>query len=139
VLSQIAGRITTRDITSGFRYDVQPSEQTNFHFFVRGGWGWTWYNVGGVTIDGESDDYTARGGYPVSIFPSRRWWPNTWYTGGGVEYFAPRRSWILSQVGYGLRAEFGTSSHRLGAQNPGDKAIGTAKRSDFSLAAVVGW
>lgn len=140
IVDWMQGSITTRDLTGGVRYDVAQSANTDVHLFVRGGWGWTWYDVDNVRRNnGAAANYTKRGGYPPTLFPSRRWWPNSWYAGTGVEYFAPRNGWLLPQVGYGLRAELMTARHRVGATNPGERNLGVATRNEIGISAILGW
>lgn len=133
------GTITTKDLTGGARYDVVQSDSSDVHLFLRGGWGWTWYKVRDVKINGNISNTKIEKGYGVSILPSQYWWPNSWYAGAGVEYFAPHRAVLFPQLGYGVRAEVTASRHRLGATKPGERNLGVVSRYEVGLAAVIGW
>lgn len=138
-VAHLSGSIDTRDITGGVRYDIVKIKRGLLNLFVRGGYGWTWYKVDHVTVNGSAADYTNRGGYAVSLLPSKLWWPNTWYGGAGLELYASRQSWLLPQLGYGLRLEANGSRHRLGATRPGTSNLGIVSRGDLSVSAVIGW
>ena len=134
---RITGVVDTREVTGGFRYAVIDSER--LPAFLRAGYGWTWYTVDDVRVNGAPSDYRTKGGYAVTLLPSRRWWPNTWYAGAGVEYLAPRGGLIFHQLQYGVRLDATVSRHRLGATRPGVANLGVVTRGDVTLAASVGW
>jgi hypothetical protein len=138
VSQHVTGEISTKDLTSGFRYDIMQQETSNMHVFLRGGWGWTSYHIDDVMV-GTTPGDERKGGYMFTILPRREWWPNSWYGGVGAEFFAPRKAWLLPQAGWGLRTELTASRHRLGATEPGTKNRGIVSRYELGVAAVIGW
>jgi hypothetical protein len=138
-IAHLNAALQTRDLTGGFRYTIARAGTGTWQAFLKGGYGWTWYVVDELSVNGAAADYRERSGYAVSILPSAKWWPNSWYTGAGLELFRSRRGWLLGQLGYGLRADFTSQHHRLGARSPGEKSLGSAHRNDFSIYAVLGW
>jgi hypothetical protein len=79
-------------------------------------------------------DYRRRGGYAVTLLPTRRWWPNTWYGTVGLEIAAPRAAWMFDRVGYGLQLEYTGLLHRLGATRPYESALGPVGRRELASA-----
>jgi hypothetical protein len=137
-IGHASGTIKAWNLTSGFRYDITKQPSRDIHLFLRGGWGWTWYTVSNTIANGVARP-DVKSGYPPTVLPTRRWWPNSWNTGLGAEYFAPKKSWLLTQVGYGVRAELSAQRHRLGARNPGLQNKGIVSGYEFGLAGVIGW
>ena len=138
-MDNVNADIKIHDLTGGFRYSVVRSKQGSWHGFLKAGYGWAWYDISNLHVNGQPEDYTQRSGYAVTLLPSKKWWPNSWYGGMGVEYFAPRRGWLLQQFGYGIRAEFTALQHRLGARSPGAADQGMTQRNDLSIYGVIGW
>jgi hypothetical protein len=135
----VRGIIDMKELTGGFRYNVLQSNGRQLQAFSRVGWGWAWYNVRDVTIDGAPVEFERDGGYGVTLWPSRRWWPNEWYAGVGAEYFGrPRTRW-LPDLGFGVRVELNGTRHRLGATRPGATNLGIVSRGDFTVSGVIGW
>jgi hypothetical protein len=82
----------------------------------------------------------VKGGYAPTLLPSRKWWPNTWQAGAGIELFAPKRHWILQRLGYGVRIEGTALLHRLGSRGPcGQRCDATVERADGAVSVVFGW
>ncbi|MGH7556008.1 MAG: hypothetical protein ACREMQ_23645 [Longimicrobiales bacterium] len=138
-IAQVRGDLEIKELTGGFRYEVQSAFDHAASLFVRGGWGWTWYTVRGVTAAGQSVDFRRDGGYAVSLFPSKLWWPNTWYGGIGIEFLSPKGVWVGNRIGYGAQIEFTGLVHRLGARRPGGAALGSVTRSDLAVGLVLSW
>jgi hypothetical protein len=144
-LASLRGTLSMRQLTGGIRYDVAAVADQTLRLYARGGYGWLWYEgrgfrLGGPTADAALQNPTAQGGYLPPLLPARRWWPNTWYGGGGAEVFSPRRYWLLHRLGYGMRAEFTESFNKLtfDADRSGRGDV-TARRGDFAFSLVFGW
>lgn len=81
-----------KELTSGFRMNVNSTHDDLLQTYWRADWGYTWYELHDFAIVGIATPASSvRGGYPPTLFPSKRWWPNTWFAGGGIELFSPRR------------------------------------------------
>jgi hypothetical protein len=136
----LRGTLRLKELTGGFGYVLLRTSDDTFRFFAGGGWGWTWYDLDAVSVDGEMTAFRRRGGYAVSVLPSQRWWPNTWYNMAGLELALPRRHWLLRRVGYGVELRYTGLLHRLGATGPGREGnLGWVTRQELALAAVVSW
>jgi hypothetical protein len=132
------GSIRIRELTGGFRLNGWQTNDDALQAFVRGGYAWTWYRLSRVVFNGEpQDDYN--GGYAPTLWPSRRWWPNTWYVGTGVEIFAPRSRWMLSRVGVGARMDATASWHGLDTRSPGGSNLGWSHRAEYSISLLIAW
>ncbi|MGH7506478.1 MAG: hypothetical protein ACRELX_12535, partial [Longimicrobiales bacterium] len=108
--------------------------------FAGAGWGWTWYDVQHVGFRESPIDFERAGGYAVSILPSARWWPNTWYGVVGLELRAPRGGWIADRLGYGVLLEYTGLVHRLGATRPRRAgSLGSVARRELAVGAVISW
>ncbi len=139
-LGDVAGTLELKEITGGFRYRVRSAFGEAAQLFTGAGWGWTWYRVDDVGFRGANLDYERSGGYAVSILPSDRWWPNTWYGMVGLELLAPRPGWVAGRVGYGLQVEYTGLVHRLGATRPGRSgSLGGVTRGELAIGGVVSW
>jgi hypothetical protein len=96
--------VDTRELTSGVTYRLPPTESEALRVYLRGGYAWTDYSLRAVTLNAEPlPDADRRGGYMLTLLPSRRWWPNTAYAGLGLEGASPTHRWLLQRVAYGLR------------------------------------
>jgi hypothetical protein len=87
--ARASGTLELRELLGGFRLNSWSTNDDALQFYARGGYGYTWYKLTDVSLDGRFVDYEHKGGYPPSIWPSKYWWPNTWYLGAGVEVFTP--------------------------------------------------
>jgi hypothetical protein len=137
--ARVRGTLEIEELTGGFRYRLAMGLGDVVQPFVGAGWGWTWYEVAGVTLDGQPLDYQREGGYPTSILPSARWWPNTLYGVAGIELLSPRESWILERLGYGLQIEITALRHRLGANRPGASSLGAVATTEIGVGLVLSW
>ena len=139
-LGEVRGTLDMKEITGGFRYRLASGFGDATQLFAGAGWGWTWYNVEHVGFRDAALPFERAGGYPVSILPSEKWWPNTWYGVAGIELLAPRERWFADRVGYGLQLEYTGLLHRLGATRPGSGgSLGSVARREIAFGAVVSW
>jgi hypothetical protein len=138
-LGGVTGKVDVKDLTGGFRYAFARTPGGSLQLYARAGWGWAWYTVHNVVIGGNVVDYKRDGGYTASLLPTRRWWPNQWYGGGGVEFFERPRIHGLPLLGYGIRLEVNSSRHGLDATQPFRPNLGMVTRHDAAISAVVGW
>jgi hypothetical protein len=138
-VGSVRGSMHMGEITGGFRYRVLSVFNDAVQLYGGGGWGWTWYKVNGVELNGLAMPFERKGGYSLTALPSTRWWPNTWYASIGVELLSPRTAWISNRIGYGLQLEYSALNHRLGAVRPGNSAYGRVGRRALSVAVVLSW
>lgn len=141
-LGTLRGRLLTRQLTGGIRYDLASAADYALRLYGRAGYGWLWYEGRSLqlTRPGSGELPGVKGGYLPPLLPARRWWPNTWYGGAGVEVFSAQRYWLLNRLGYGLRAEFTELFNKLtfddARSRRGDV---TARRGDLAFSLVFGW
>ena len=139
-IGELEGALDMTEVTGGFRYRLIEGFGGMAELSAGAGWGWTWYDLRQVRSDDRTLDFERRGGYPVSLLPSARWWPNTWYATVGVELLAPRRRWLAQRVGYGLLLEYTGLIHRLGDTTPGEGgSLGGVTRKEVAAGLVVSW
>ncbi len=131
--------ISLQELTGGFRINGWSSNDDGMQLFARAGWAWTWYELTNVDVDGTQVDYRLKRGYAPTLWPSRKWWPNTWYAGAGMELFTPKSVWLFGRLGLGARVEATSLTHRLRARSPGDDHFGWARRSDYAVSLLVAW
>lgn len=76
------------EFAGSFRFNMSKG---GFQPYLKGGYGWTWYRVENITLDGELLD-NPNG--PWIHRPSLNSWsealPNSWHVGGGLEVFLIR-------------------------------------------------
>ena len=138
--ANVTGMLQLRQLTGGLRYDAFRQNDGSFRMFGRGGYGWLSYRASTLAAGSfPLAQPEIRGGYLPPLLPSREWWPNTWYLGGGIEAFSPRRYYLSHLLGYGLRMDFTEFFNRVtfdGAGGPNDVL---ARRGDLALSVVFGW
>jgi hypothetical protein len=127
-----------RQLTGGVRYTPIAARDEVFHLYVRGGYGWLWYEANDVR-GAPGAPGSMRDGHLPTILPSRRWWPNTWYGGTGVELFSPREAWLLGRLGFGLRIESSAYFNKLSFNNASGRGDAIAVREDLALSLIFGW
>lgn len=127
-----------RQLTGGVRYDLIPVAREPAQLYTRVGYGWLWYHADAFrTGGGDLEDRIDHGGYLPPLLPHRRWWPNTWYGGVGVEYFSPRSQWLFGRMGYGTRVEYTELVNRLHlGEGSGTRSVW---RGDLAWALIFGW
>ena len=136
--SKAQASLSMKELTGGFRFNTWSSNDDGVQLYMRAGWGWVWYNLTRhVVEDTEVPGY--KGGYAPTLWPSGRWWPNSWYAGAGMEVFTPRSVWLFDRLGFGARIEATSLTHRLNAQSPRAKSPGWARRSDYAVSLLVAW
>jgi hypothetical protein len=106
--------VDPRELTGGVTYRLPPTESEALRVYLRGG-------------------------YMLTLLPSRHWWPNTAYTGLGLELASPTHRWLLQRVAYGLRLEGTGSLHRLRPAGDCDDCRVMAKRGDLALFLFLAW
>jgi hypothetical protein len=108
--------------------------------YTRAGYGWLSYRATGLTADAVPLTVAeVRGGYLPPLLPSSRWWPNTWYGGGGIEVFSPRRYFLFHLIGYGARVEATGLFNKLTFSEESGRGDVLARRGDLALSLVFGW
>jgi hypothetical protein len=133
-LGAVGGQLAMRQLSSGIRISRRLFAD-ELRGYARAGYTWTWYSVSNASFNGQPvAAATTRGGHAPSLTPSMKWWPNSTYAGGGLEFFAPRRAWIFGRLGYGLAAELNLIAFPLRA---GCRCL--LKPGDGSLSLVLGW
>jgi hypothetical protein len=137
--ARASGILELRELTGGYRLNAWTTNDDALQFYARGGYGYTWYKLTRVSIDGQPVEGQRKGGYPATIWPSKFWWPNTWYLGAGVEAFTPRRLWILDRSGVGVRVDVTTNWHSLDARRPGVSHLGWARRGEVAASILLAW
>ena len=132
------GSLSVKELTGGFRFNTWSSNDDGVQFYARAGWAWLWYKLTRHVVDDiELPGY--KGGYAPTLWPSGRWWPNSWYAGAGMEVFTPKSVWLFDRLGFGARLEATSLTHRLNAQSPGAKSPGWVRRSDYAVSLLVAW
>jgi hypothetical protein len=134
----LVGQLHWRELTSGFRLNAFSTNDDGVQYYSRAGWGYTWYELRDLTIGGESANPRFDGGYPPSLFPSSRWWPNTWYLGAGLELFRPKRHGWFQRVGVGARVEGAISWHHLALAQPSTD-LGWNRHGDIAVSLLLAW
>ena len=135
----LTSRVEIRQLTGGFRSVLPWISGTDHRLFARLGYGWSWYRMRDVTLDGADLTGPLKGGYAPPIVPGRRSWPNFGYAGVSYEFFPGRGAWLFDRIGTGFRID-GTfalqrfPSHDFGATNDLWRGQG-----QISAAATVGW
>jgi hypothetical protein len=133
------GTLDMRQFTAGLRSPLSWPATRNSQAFARLGYGWTWYTLRDVRLDGRAIPGSFRGGYSPTLMPGRRSWPNMAYTGLTYEYFGPRTTWLFNRVGYGFRIDTSFMLQRL----PGHERLARQdlwmRRGDIALSASIGW
>jgi hypothetical protein len=139
-LGVLHGALTVQELTGGFRFAPIAFGGEAFQLYGRLGYGWTWYRLNDVAF-GEVPigDADVKGGYAPPLLPSRRWWPNSWYGGVGVEAFSPRDMWLFDRLGWGTRIEVAGLGHHLQSEEKGMDADATVQRLDLSAMLIFGW
>jgi hypothetical protein len=139
-LGRIEGKLDMTEITGGFRYKLMSTFGDAAQLSAGAGWGWTWYDLHAVRSTQGAFDYERRAGYGVTLLPSARWWPNTWYASASLELLAPRRGWLADRIGYGVLFEYTGLVHRLGDTSPGrGGSLGGVTRRELAAGLVVSW
>ncbi|MBI4409978.1 MAG: hypothetical protein HY561_09740, partial [Gemmatimonadetes bacterium] len=139
-VATVAGTLQLNELTGGLRYSVGLFRGDEIHTYLRAGYAYTWYAARQMSVAGEPlNEGKRKGGYAPTLWPSRKWWPNTWYAGGGVEWFSPEKSWLLGKLGYGMRLEFTGLRHRVRSDHAPARAELDAVRGDVALAMILGW
>lgn len=139
-VTMVAGTLDTRELTGGVTYRLPPTTSETLRLYLRGGYAWTDYSLHAVTLDAQPlPDADRRGGYMLTLLPSRHWWPNTAYAGLGLELASPTRRWILQRLGYGVRLEGTGLLHRLRPAGDCDDCRVMAERGDLSLLLFLAW
>jgi hypothetical protein len=136
----VDGSISLHELTGGFRFNAWAKNDDALQAYVRAGYGYTSYTVNRANVFGAADPgYSRKGGYATTFLPSRKWWPNTWYAGTGLELFTPKQFWLFGKLGLGLRAETNLVWHRLGATDPRSEHLGWPRRNEYAFALLFGW
>jgi len=136
----VTGILQMRQLTGGLRYDAFRQHDGSFRMFGRAGYGWLSYHAGSLAVSSLPLARTdIRNGYLPPLLPSREWWPNTWYAGGGIEAFSPRRYYLFHLLGYGLRMDFTEFFNKLTFDATSGQGDVLATRGDVALALVFGW
>ncbi|MGH7468816.1 MAG: hypothetical protein ACRENP_12735 [Longimicrobiales bacterium] len=135
-----SGRLDLLELTGGIRLNAWKTNDDALQLYARTGYGYTWYDLANVSVDGRPvPGFQRKGGYSPTLWPSARWWPNTAYLGAGIEVFTPKRFWLLSTIGLGVRAETTSLWHRLGARRPGIEHLGWDRRADYAVSVLAAW
>lgn len=139
----VAGRVTAalemRQLTGGIRLSPYSAFDQALQLYLRAGYGWLWYEASELHIGGTGLRAPPRGGHLPPILPSRRWWPNTWYGGAGMELFSPREVWLFDRLGYGIRVDAALYRNRLTFDYPSARRDVSATRGDLALSLIFGW
>ena len=133
-----SGTLAFRELLGGFRLNAWSTNDNAMQFYTRGGYGYSWYKLKNILIDGEQVE-GYKGGYAPTLYPSAKWWPNTWYLGAGTELFTPKKFWLLKHLGVGARVDVTTTWHALSAQKPGAKNLGWARRNEIAFSLLTAW
>lgn len=138
-----AGSVTAalemRQLTGGVRYSPYSAFDEAIQLYLRAGYGWLWYEASDPRLASANIAAPPRGGYLPPILPSRRWWPNTWYSGAGLELFSPREVWLFERLGYGLRLDGALYANRLSFDYASARRGATAVRGDLAVSLIFGW
>jgi len=115
-----------------------------FQPFARVGYGWNWYRVENLTLNGRPLPSAKT---PIFHKPSFPFLPNTWHAGLGMELFFKRNADVFKlpflgayagKPELGIRLDYTLHGHRLGKKTP--DALGTASilRQEIGLGLVLG-
>ena len=138
--NDVTGILQMRQLTGGLRYDAFRQHDGSFRMFGRAGYGWLSYRVNDLAVSSLPLTRTeVHGGYLPPLLPSREWWPNTWYAGGGIEAFSLRRYYLFHLLGYGLRMDFTEFFNKLTFVQSSGQGDVLATRGDLALSLVFGW
>jgi hypothetical protein len=138
--SRARASLNFKELTGGFRLNTWSSNDDGLQLYARGGWAWSWYELTNLEVDDVPvPDLVQKYGYAPTLWPSGRWWPNTWYAGAGAELFTPKSLWLFGRLGLGARVEATSLTHRLGARSPWDNNLGWTRRSDYAVSLLVAW
>ena len=141
-IATVSGALLLRELTGGFRYDLASLGHESVQLYARTGYGWSWYSLSDLRLDAALiDSAGGRGGYHPPLLPSRRWMPNSYYLGTGIETFSPRSAWLFHRLGYGARLEASGMLHSLKFDD-GDvdgRDRGTVRRGDVAFSVLFGW
>jgi hypothetical protein len=137
--SHVRASLKFKELTGGFRLNTWSSNDDGLQLYTRAGWGWTWHELTNLEVDDIPLPDEWKGGYAPTLWPSGRWWPNTWYAGAGAELFTPKNLWLFGRLGLGARVEATSLTHRLGASSPWDNSFGWARRSDYAVSLLLAW
>ena len=138
--ANVTGILQMRQLTGGLRYDAFRRHDGTLRMFGRGGYGWLSYRASSLAVSSVPlARPEVRGGYLPPLLPSREWWPNTWYAGGGIEAFSPRRYYLMHLLGYGLRMDFTEFFNKLTFDEASGQGDVLAHRGDLALSLVFGW
>ena len=138
--ANVTGALQMRQLTGGIRYDAFRQHDGTLRMFGRAGYGWLSYRASGLAVGSlPLARPELRGGYLPPLLPSREWWPNTWYAGGGIEAFSARRFYLFHLLGYGLRMDFTEFFNKLTFDEESGQGGVLARRGDLALSLVFGW
>jgi len=140
-LGRIRGTLRLYELTGSLR---QSFGRGPFQPFPRVGYGWNWYRVENLTLNGTPLPSAKT---PIFHKPSFPFLPNTWHAGLGMELFFKRNADIhkLPMLGayagkpeLGIRLDYTLHRHRLGKKTP--DALGTANivRREIGLGIILG-
>jgi hypothetical protein len=139
-VAMVAGTLDTRELTGGVTYRLPPTTSEALRLYLRGGYAWTDYSLHAVTLNAAPlPDADRRGGYMLTLLPSRHWWPNTAYAGLGLELASPTHRWLLQRLAYGVRLEGSGLLHRLRPAGDCDDCRVMAERGDLALLLFLAW
>jgi len=140
-IGRMRGMLRLYELTGSLR---QSFGWGRFQPFVRGGYGWNWYRVENMTLNG-----TALPSARTKIYhkPSRPFLPNAWHAGGGIELFfkpnadvfkLPILGAYAGKPELGIRLDYNLHLHRLGKKTPDALGTGAILRQEFGLGLVLG-
>jgi hypothetical protein len=135
----LLGSLDAKQFTGGMRARLPWLPAGSTAFSARVGYGWTWYTLDGVQVNGEPFGGQTRGGYGPPLLPSARSWPNMAYGGLAIEYFSPRDRWLAGRLGFGVRATVDGQLQRLSATEVSSTHGIWVGRGDVALALTLGW
>ena len=133
------GTMAFRELLGGFRLNAWSTNDDEMQFYGRGGYGYSWYKFRNISINDVPDDYVDKAGYAPTLYPSAKWWPNTWYIGAGTELFTPKKLWLLDRLGVGARVDVTMSWHALFANYPGKANLGWVRRNEIAFSLLTAW
>jgi hypothetical protein len=136
--STVIGNLAFREVLGGFRMNAWSTNDDGLQFYSRGGYGYTWYTLRNKSVDEQPWD-NIKGGYAPTLYPSAKWWPNTWYLGAGTELFTPKKLWLLDRLGVGARVDVTTTWHVLAARKPGATNMGWVRRNEIAFSLLTAW
>ena len=134
-IATVRGKMASWQASGGVRLSRRLAGN-QLRGYARAGYIWNWYEIFDATLDGVTLATTrTSGGHSPSLRPSKTWWPNSMYGGAGVEWFAPRRAWILGRLGYGVSTELSLVAYPLRTA----RCSCVLERGDGAVAVVFGW